>query len=76
MFTYNISKNADVKEFKRVCSIIESNIKEAKKEKPLMDVDGTIVQIYDTKDGKIKVYNDYDVDAVYVDAEVNLSAIL
>ena len=76
MFTYNISKSADRNEFKRACALIESNIKDAKKEKPLIDVDGSIIQIYDTKEGKIKVYNDYEVDAVYVDAEVNLSAIL
>lgn len=76
MFTYNIAKNADIKEFKRACSLIESNMKEAKKAELLTDVDGTSIQIYDTKDGKIKVYNDYEVDAVYVDAEMNLSAIL
>lgn len=76
MFTYNISKNADTKEFNRVCSLIEASLKGAKKEELLTDVDGTSIQIYDTKDGKIKVYNDYEVDAVYIDAEVNLSAIL
>lgn len=76
MFTYNISKNADNAEFNRVCSLIESNTKDAKKEDLLTDVDGTQIQIYDTKDGKIKVFNDYEVGAVYVDSEADLSAIL
>ena len=72
MFSYNVSKNADKKAFDRICSSIESNINIEKKEKCLKDVDGSQIQIYKTTDGQIKVYNDYEVDAVYVDSEVNL----
>ena len=76
MFTYNISKEASNKEFKSACSAIEAKLKGIEKEKMITDVDGTQIQIYNTKDGKIKVFNDYEVDAVYVDSEVNLSGIL
>ena len=76
MFTYNISKTASSKEFKSACSAIESKLKGIKKEDLVTDVDGTQIQIYDTLDGKIKVFNDYEVDAVYADSEVDLSDIL
>lgn len=75
MFSYNVSKNANKKAFNNICSSIESNINIEKKEKCLTDVDGSQIQIYKTADGQIKVYNDYEVDAVYIDSEVNLGKI-
>jgi hypothetical protein len=76
MFTYNISKTANSKDFKRACSAIESKLKGIEKDDLITDVDGTQIQIYNTKDGKIKVFNDYEVDAVYADSEVDLTEIL
>ena len=76
MFSYNISKTASIKAFKNACAAIESRMEGIQKEELLTDCDGSQVQIYNTKDGKIKVYNDYEVDAVYADSEVNLSDIL
>ena len=76
MFTYNISKNADIKVFAGICSFIESNINIEKREDCLIDVDGSQVQIYKTAEGNIKVFNDYEVDAVYIDSEVDLYDIL
>lgn len=75
MYTYNISKKADQIAFKHACNLIENQIEKLKKEKLLTDVDGTEIQIYSAPDGKIKVFNDYEVDAVYVDSEVDLSSI-
>jgi hypothetical protein len=75
MFSYNISKNADKKAFVNTCALIESKVKDFTKEKLLEDVDGTQIQIYNTPDGKIKVFNDYEVGAVYVDSEINLKEI-
>ena len=76
MFTYNISKTASKAEFNRACTAIESNLKIIEKDDLITDVDGTQIQIYNTNDGKIKVFNDYEVDAVYADSEVNLTDIL
>ena len=76
MFTYNISKVADNKAFEDVCTKIENSEQELVKDKPLVDVDGSIIQIYNNKDKKIKVYNDYEVDAVYIDSEISLGALL
>ena len=72
MFKYNIYKEADNSKFEAVCMKIENGIKGLDIEKPLIDVDGSVIQIYNSGNHKIKVYNDYEVDAVYIDSEVNL----
>ena len=72
MFTYNISKNADEQAFAYTCSLIEANIDSISKEKLLIDVDGSKIQIYETAQGKIKVFNDFEIDAVYVNSDINL----
>ena len=69
MAVYNISKTADNRLFKEVCAVIEKTIPIIEKEPLLMDVDGTLIQIYAVMDGKIKVINDYEVDAVYVEED-------
>lgn len=76
MFTYNISKVADNKAFRNACAAIEAKVKGITKEELLADVDGSLIQIYNTPEGSIKVFNDYEVDAVYADSEVNLSKVL
>ena len=75
MFSYTVAKNADKAVFLSTCSLIQMFLKKYKKEKLLQDVDGTTIQIYRTKNGKVKVVNDYEVDAVYVDSEINLKEI-
>lgn len=72
MFTYNISKIADNKAFKDACTKIEDSKLELVKDTPLVDVDGTVIQIYKSDGKKIKVYNDYEVDAVYIDSDIDL----
>ena len=75
MFSYTISKEADNKAFMRTCALIEDNFKEISKEKMLIDVDGSIYQKYHTPQGIIEVSNDYNIDAVYIDSEINLNHI-
>ena len=75
MFSYNIETVADNAAFKRACAQIEAKMSSLKKLDLLIDVDGTLIQVYYTKDGKIVVKNDYLVDAVYVDSEVELTHI-
>lgn len=76
MFSYTIAKNADKKAFNHTCALIETKATDIDKERIIEDVDGTQIQIYNTPSGKIKVYNDYEVDAVYVDSDVNLDHII
>ena len=73
MFSYNVFFSADNEMFLTVCQNIEMQIKNIEKEKMIIDVDGSLIQKYVTCDGRIiKVFNDYDVDAVYVDSEIEL----
>jgi pentose-5-phosphate-3-epimerase len=72
MYTYNISKSADNKIFKDTCKKIEEYNVKFSSEKPLIDVDGSIIQTYYDDVKKVEVYNDYEIDAVYVNSDFNL----
>jgi hypothetical protein len=76
MFSYNISREADNKAFKTACSSVETHLKNYKKADLVVDVDGSVIQTYTTPNGSIKIYNDYEVDAVYCDSEIDLNKIL
>ncbi len=76
MFSYNIAKEADNKAFKKACAAIEAKIKSITGKRFAVDVDGSLVQTYDTPNGSITVFNDYEVDAVYADSDVDLSEVL
>lgn len=73
MFNYIIEKEADNKAFFNACAKIEKEVKPLKKEKLLVDVDGSLIQVYYTDNKKIKVLNDYEVDAVYIKSEKELN---
>ena len=76
MFSYNIEKKANTTAFEKICAKIKANVKGITNDERLTDVDGTQIQIYYTANGTIKVYNDYEVDAVYVDSEIELNNIV
>ena len=74
-FDYTIFKDNSQSEFKKACKLIERSFPDEKKNKLLIDVDGSTIQTY-TKDGKdIDVYDDYDVGAVFVKSEIDLDNI-
>ena len=72
VFSYTTCLEADNNVFKETCSIIEKNINGIIKQKPLIDVDGSIIQEYYVNSQKIAVHNDYEVYAVYVDSDIRL----
>ena len=75
VFDYTVSKENSSKAFKSACKSIEQNFPSAKKQKLLVDVDGSTIQTY-TENGKdIDVFDDYDVGAVYIKSEIDLSHI-
>jgi len=76
MFSYTVSMEPDEKVFKDACALIDSKVSYLKKERLLTDVDGSLIQVYDTANGKIKVLSDYDVYAVYVESSVDLDEVL
>ncbi|MEG0370265.1 MAG: hypothetical protein RR593_09715 [Hungatella sp.] len=75
MYDYNVASSAGNNCFKQACKKIEESLPELKKNKLLIDVDGSLIQVY-VKDGrKIKVFNDYEVDAVYVESDVEIDCL-
>lgn len=76
MFSYTVEKNASKQTFEMVCRRIESHFTGIVKEKLLEDVDGTAIQFYHFDSKTIKVCNDFEIDAVYVDSEIELGCVL
>ena len=72
MFDYNIYPDNSPEEFKKVCKLIESQLPQAKKNKLLVDVDGSTIQTYTIGGKGIDVYDDYDVGAVFVKSDIEL----
>ncbi len=72
MFEYNICNQADEEIFNKQCLAIEKHIKHLSKNPILDDVDGSKIQVYFSEKGKITVYNDYSIGAVYVNADFDL----
>jgi len=72
IFTYNICNIPDEDLFNKQCGALEKNIKDLKKDKLLIDVDESKIQIYYYDNKKIKVVNDYYVNALYIESEVEL----
>ena len=56
-----------------MCEMIEKAYPEMKKADLLVDVDGSMVQIYGEEPTEIIVYDDYEVGAVYIKSDIDLS---
>ena len=73
MYSYTISNEPDNTMFLKICSLIENHVSEITKEKILIDVDGSCFQRYQTPQGIIMVSNDFEVYALYVDSDIDLT---
>lgn len=73
-YTTSLEANNDV--FKKTCSAIERNITGIKKDELLTDVDGSAIQKYKVGSKEIVVQNDFEVDAVYVDSDIDLNGVI
>lgn len=74
MFDYTVFKENSPEEFKKACKKIESLFPNATKKRIVIDVDGSTIQTY-TENGKdINVFDDYDVGAVFIESELDLSS--
>ena len=76
MYSYTLSNQPDNTLFLKTCSLIEKHVAEITKEKLLIDVDGSCFQRYRIPQGMIKVSNDFEVYALYVDSDIDLINIL
>lgn len=73
MYEYNVCPTASNERFTEMCHHIEQSIPGIVKEDLLIDVDGTGIQRYSMDGKKIMVLNDYDVDAVYIESEIEIA---
>ncbi|MBQ7874913.1 MAG: hypothetical protein IJ306_07145 [Oscillospiraceae bacterium] len=75
-YSYTMSMEASKKVFKNTCKTIEKSLKGLKKEKLLMDIDGSLVRTYYFDGEEIAVYNCNKISCVYVESNVDLGEIL
>ena len=76
MYKYTFYKEADNEKFKEACKKLLHGMDNLIANEPIIDVDGTIIQKYTSPNSNIMVSNDYEIDAVYIDSEVNLDDII
>lgn len=74
-YDYNIWKENSPEKFQATCELIEKAHPELKKDELLVDVDGSTIQIFGEEPHEVIVYDDYDVGAVFVKSDIDLSDI-
>ena len=74
MFNYNVKPYYSISVFNDICERMEKCFPEIKEKEYLEDpLDLDMLRIYELNGKKIKVYNYFLVDAVYVVSEINLN---
>lgn len=76
MYEYTIKNYADSKTFNDFCLLLMNDTENIERIQSINDFDRMQIQSFKTPNGAIKVYNDYEVDAVYVDSEIKLDNIV
>lgn len=71
-YSYTFALDVDDSIFDACCSMLEKNLVRLKKEKLLIDVDGSETQVYYWNGQEIIVHNSCYVGAVYVESQMNL----
>lgn len=75
IYSYTISKEASDAVFQKTCERIDCYLPQWTKKAMLTDVDGSLIQTYQKDGQSIDVFNDCEIDAVFVDAEIRLDDI-
>lgn len=73
IYEKTISKKYNSKIFHDFCESIDYQKHGLKKNDLMIDVDGTMIQIFQNGNDKIKIVNDVEIDAVYVDSTIKLA---
>ena len=75
VYDYTISRENNPEIFKEACRRIKASHPEFSVCPLLTDVDGTTIQLFKGDEAEIKVYDDYDVGAVYVISDIRLDTL-
>ena len=73
MYDCTLCRDNSPDAFDKACEIIDKAFPNAQKCKLLIDVDGSTYQAYTVNGAKITILDDYDVGAVYIQADIDLS---
>ena len=71
-YSYNVCDQANEELFHKQCAALVKYIPGLEPERLLQDVDGTLIQMYHHKRGEIKVVNDRDTWALYIDSDFDI----
>ena len=71
-FHYSVCTGADEAVFHRQCDALERHIPTLIKIETLVDIDGSITQVYRKGNARISVHNSNYIGAVYVDSDIDL----
>jgi hypothetical protein len=74
-FQYTVFRDNSPKMFKAACGLVKETFPDFHAEKLLIDVDGSTIQVFRRGTEKIVIFDDYDVGAVLVKSDVDLSKI-
>ena len=74
MTTYYLHKGYSVQKFKEICKAVELSYPEYKKEKLLVDVDNSLIQVYINGEKEIVIDNCAGTDVIEARADIDLAA--
>ena len=73
MTTYYLNRGYNIEKFKEICKAIEMLYPSYKKDKLLVDVDNSLIQVYTDGDKEIVIDNCAETDVIEARANVDLS---
>lgn len=72
MITYYLNRGYNVEKFKEICKAIELLYPDYKKEKLLIDVDNSLIQVYKNGRKEIIIVNCAETDVIEARADIDL----
>lgn len=76
-YSYNISPTFDVAEYTKIVELLDRHLPQDMQRVPFFDfLDGTHIMEFSKTGTRVKVHCDWDIDAVFVDSDLDLGEIL
>lgn len=74
-YDYNFFPENSSEKFEEACELVSKCFPDAIKQTLLVDVDGSLIQMFTLGESEIVVYDDYDVGAVYIKSDIPMQSI-
>ncbi len=72
-YDYTVNPENSSESFRELCEIIARQYPTFRREELFIDDDGSTIQVFSSEGKEIVVYDDYDVGAVFVVSDVDIS---